>query len=76
MERCNSPSNDAIEAGIMDEIREIIPPYLAEHAQTEDRNRVFEPFFVEMHRRASLEGIGVSRFAGGEAFWTRQNTRR
>jgi 5-methylthioadenosine/S-adenosylhomocysteine deaminase len=58
---------------ILREIREVVPAYLAEHARIEDRNRVFEPYFAEIHRRATLQDIGMNRYAGDMPSWRGQN---
>ena len=52
------------EAAIMAEIRETVPAYLARHAATEARNRFLEPYFAEIHRRATSCDIGLDRYAG------------
>jgi 5-methylthioadenosine/S-adenosylhomocysteine deaminase len=59
------------EAAILHEIRETIPALLAEHGEVEARNRVFEPWFAEIHRRATLLDIGMNRYAGDMPFWRR-----
>ncbi|MDR3474949.1 MAG: amidohydrolase [Devosia sp.] len=61
------------EAAMLAEIREAAPPLLAEHAGVEVRNRVFEPYFAEIHRRASLVDIGLNRYAGDMQPWTGKN---
>jgi 5-methylthioadenosine/S-adenosylhomocysteine deaminase len=57
------------EDAILAEVREVIPAYLAEHARIEDRNRVFEPWFAEIHRRATLQDIGLNRYQGDLPPW-------
>ncbi len=52
------------EAAVMAEIREIVPAYLARHAKTEARNRFLEPYFAEIHRRATAREINLNRYAG------------
>ena len=39
-------------ASAREEIRDIVPAYLAAHAGDEARNAVFHPSFAEIHRRA------------------------
>jgi 5-methylthioadenosine/S-adenosylhomocysteine deaminase len=57
------------EAEILSEARAAVPAYLAEHRAIEDRNRVFEPYFAEIHRRATLRDIGINRYAGDMPAW-------
>lgn len=59
------------EAAILQEIREAVPALLAEHGEVEDRKRIFEPWFAEIHRRASLVDVGTNRYAGDMPFWRR-----
>jgi 5-methylthioadenosine/S-adenosylhomocysteine deaminase len=61
------------EVEILAEVRELVPPYLAEHARIEDRNRIFEPYFADIHRRATLQDIGLDRYAGDMAAWPGTN---
>ena len=62
------------EAALRAELRERVPGYLAAHAAIEDRNRMFEPYFAEVHRRASLVDTGLNRYAGDMPAWRRKNT--
>jgi 5-methylthioadenosine/S-adenosylhomocysteine deaminase len=57
------------EDAILREVRELVPAYLAEHAVIEERNRVLEPYFAEIHRRATLQDIGLNRYAGDMPAW-------
>jgi 5-methylthioadenosine/S-adenosylhomocysteine deaminase len=57
------------EAALLREVRERVPAYLAAHAEIERRNRVFEPYFAAIHRRATAQEIGLDRWAGGGARW-------
>lgn len=57
------------EDAVLAEVREVVPAYLAEHARIEDRNRVFEPWFAEIHRRATLQDIGLNRYQGDLPPW-------
>lgn len=52
------------EAAVFAEINELVPAHLAEHAELERRNSVFEPFMAEVHRRATLQDIGLDRYQG------------
>ncbi|WP_312367249.1 amidohydrolase [Ensifer sp.] len=52
------------EQAIFDEIAELVPAYLAEHAELERRNRIFEPVMAEIHRRATRTDIGLNRYQG------------
>jgi 5-methylthioadenosine/S-adenosylhomocysteine deaminase len=61
------------EGEILAEIRETVPALLAEHTAIEANNRVFEPYFAEIHRRACLRDIGLNRYAGDMTPWTRKN---
>ena len=61
------------EAAILAEIRETVPELLVEHAAVEDRNRVFEPYFAEVHRRSCARDIGFNRYVGDMIPWTRKN---
>jgi 5-methylthioadenosine/S-adenosylhomocysteine deaminase len=63
------------EAAIFAEIRETIPAFLTEHAALERLNSVFEPYFAEIHRRASLENLGFNRYAGDAPPWNSSNWR-
>jgi 5-methylthioadenosine/S-adenosylhomocysteine deaminase len=61
------------EAEVLREVRETVPAWLAEHGRIEDRNRVFEPYFAEIHRRATLQDIGLNRYAGDMPAWPGAN---
>ncbi|UVC09882.1 amidohydrolase [Rhizobium sp. TH2] len=52
------------EVAIFAEIRELVPAHLVEHAELEKRNAIFEPVMAEIHRRASLQDIGLNRYQG------------
>lgn len=52
------------ERAVFDEIAELVPAYLAEHAELERRNRIFEPVMAEIHRRATRMDIGLNRYQG------------
>lgn len=57
------------EAGLLAELRALMPEYLAEHAKVEDMNRALEPFFAEIHRRCNAVDLGIHRL-GTEPAWT------
>jgi len=61
------------EAEIYREVREAVPAWLADHKDIEDRNRVFEPYFAEIHRRATTADIGINRYAGDMPAWPGTN---
>ena len=61
------------EDAVFAELRELVPAWLAEHAKVEARNKVFEPYMRELHRRATIRGIGINRYQGDMPFWTGQN---
>jgi 5-methylthioadenosine/S-adenosylhomocysteine deaminase len=61
------------EAEIYREVREAVPAWLADHKALEDRNRVFEPFMAEIHRRATMTDIGLDRYAGDMPAWPGTN---
>ena len=52
------------EQAIFDEIAQLLPALLAEHAELERRNAVFEPVMAEIHRRSSAMDIGLDRYHG------------
>ncbi|CAN7715653.1 amidohydrolase [Ensifer sp. NM-2] len=55
------------EQAVFDEIAELVPAYLAEHADLERRNKIFEPVMAEIHRRATQVDIGLNRYQGDTA---------
>ena len=61
------------EAAILAEVRETVPAWLAGHALLEKKNAVFEPYFAEIHRRATLQDIGMNRYAGDAPLWPGSN---
>lgn len=61
------------EAALLADIRAAAPALLAEHAETERRHRVLEPYFAEVHRRATARDIGLDRYAGDMPRWTGAN---
>jgi 5-methylthioadenosine/S-adenosylhomocysteine deaminase len=61
------------EDAVLAEIRETVPEWLAAHAGLERRNAVFEPYFAEIHRRATLADIGMNRYAGDAPPWPGTN---
>lgn len=52
------------EHAVLAELRELLPAYLAHHAELEARNRVFEPYFAQIHRRAAERDLGMARHIG------------
>ncbi len=63
------------EAAIFAEVRETVPAFLTEHAELERLNNMFDPYFAEIHRRASQEDVGLNRYAGGAPAWRASNWR-
>ena len=61
------------ESAVLDELRELLPAYLAHHAQLEARNQLFEPYFAEIHRRAALRDLFMHRHIGDMVPYTRSN---
>ncbi len=61
------------ESEVIAEIAELMPAHLAEQARAEERGRVLEPYFAEVHRRASLVDVGMRRYAGDLAPWRRRD---
>ena len=61
------------EDAIFAEVRERVPAWIAEHAGLEKRNRIFEPFMAEIHRRATTVDIGMNRYAGDMPAWPGMN---
>jgi 5-methylthioadenosine/S-adenosylhomocysteine deaminase len=57
------------------EIAELVPAHLAEHAELERANSVFEPIMAEIHRRATLQDIGLNRYQGDLPAFDGSNTR-
>lgn len=51
------------EEAVIDEARERLPEFLAQHAQVEELNRTFEPYFAEVHRMCSEMDVGMERRA-------------
>lgn len=63
--RCTQVDEEAVLA----EIRELAPEYLRRHAQVEQLNRAFAPYFDEIHRRCCARPLGINRYSGDEASW-------
>ena len=57
------------EAAILEEIRESMPEFLANHTKVEELNRKLEPYFAEVHFRCASQGIGINRWTGDEKEW-------
>jgi len=56
------------EVAILAELRALMPEFIAKHAQVEELNRRFVPYFAEIHRRCNDMDIGVHRL-GTDAAW-------
>lgn len=61
------------EAAIFQELRELLPAWMAEHAGLEKRNARFEPYLREMYRRATMQDIGINRYQGDLPLWPGAN---
>ena len=61
------------EATIRAELAERLPAYLDAHGHVEARNRVFEPYMLDVHRRSSRAVAGLNRYAGDLPPWRRRN---
>lgn len=62
------------EEAILEEVRETVPAFLAEHAKSEAANARFHPYFHEMHRRATIRDVGINRYQGDMPSWPGQNS--
>ena len=62
------------EGDIFAEINELMPAHLAEHAALERRNSAFEPVMAEIHRRATLQDVGLNRYQGDLPAFDGSNT--
>jgi 5-methylthioadenosine/S-adenosylhomocysteine deaminase len=54
------------EGAVFDEIAELVPAYLAEHAELERCNTIFEPVMAEIHRRCTQMDISLNRYQGDQ----------
>lgn len=61
------------EAEVFAELRELLPAYMAEHAELERLNARFEPHMREMYRRATIQDIGINRYQGDLPLWPGAN---
>lgn len=61
------------EDALLAEIRAAVPALLAEHAEAERRDHALEPYFAEVHRRATARDIGLDRYAGDMPRWAGAN---
>lgn len=61
------------EAAIFAELAELLPGWMAEHAELEKLNARFEPYFRQMHQRATSMEIGLYRWQGDAPLWSGQN---
>lgn len=57
------------ERELLAEVRERVPAWLAEHAEIEAANRIFEPYVAQIHRRATAQDIGLDRWQGDHPLW-------
>lgn len=62
------------EAAVFAELRELLPAYMAEHAELEKLNARFDPYMREMHRRATIQDIGIHRYQGDLPLWPGRNS--
>jgi 5-methylthioadenosine/S-adenosylhomocysteine deaminase len=56
------------EAAILDELRELMPAFQAQHAQVEAENRILEPHFAAIHRYCNEQDIGIHRLGTDDAW--------
>ncbi len=63
------------EADVFAELQELLPGYLAEHAELEALNARFEPYMRAMYRRATDQDIGMNRYQGDMPLWPGLNSR-
>ena len=56
------------EAALLAELRELLPEYIARHAETEENNRRFMETFAAIHKRANEMDIGIHRLGTEPAF--------
>ena len=61
------------EAAVFAELRELLPAYMAEHAELERLNARFDPYLREMYRRATIQDIGINRYQGDLPLWPGAN---
>ncbi|MGI8439217.1 MAG: amidohydrolase family protein [Thermoleophilaceae bacterium] len=54
------------EEAVLEELRTELPAVLNSHSKVEELNRVFEPYFAEIHRRCCARPIGTDRHSGDE----------
>ncbi|MBD9650624.1 amidohydrolase [Ensifer sp. ENS09] len=52
------------EQAVLNEISELVPAYLAEHAELERRNAIFEPAMAQIHRMATGMDLPLNRYQG------------
>ena len=57
------------EDALLDELRELLPEFLARYAKVEELNGQFVPYFAEIHRRCCAQPIGINRYSGDESEW-------
>ena len=57
------------EAAVLAELRELAPEFLSRHGRAEEINRVFAPYFAEIHRRCCAVALPINLSGGAEAAW-------
>ncbi len=62
------------ERAVLEELREYLPAYLAHHAELEARNRVFAPYFAQIHRRAARRDLAMDRYIGDMSPFSGKNS--
>ncbi|MDX3928531.1 MAG: amidohydrolase family protein [Shinella sp.] len=61
------------ETAVFAELRELLPAYMAEHAELEKLNARFDPYLREMYRRATIQDTGINRYQGDLPLWPGAN---
>jgi 5-methylthioadenosine/S-adenosylhomocysteine deaminase len=61
------------EASLLGELREAWLEYRPRHIAIEEANRVFEPFFAEIHRRCTSMDVGINRYGSDRPAWKGHN---
>ena len=51
------------EAALLEELRALLPEFLAYHSGVEKQNDMLTPYFNIIHRRCNAEDIGIQRLA-------------
>jgi 5-methylthioadenosine/S-adenosylhomocysteine deaminase len=63
------------EEGLLDELRGLLPAFLADYAAIERENARFEPYFAEIYRRCSEETLAINRYGSSPDQWWRHRSR-